>query len=509
MAQDITEVIGLMESPSKKDIELIQRAADYAAYAHRDHKRFKGEPHYIHLYGTALKLAELKMGATTIAAGFLHDIIEDTEVTPEVLEKDFGKEIRFLVEGVTKLKKIKYRGTERTINSMRKLFVAMAKDIRVLIIKLCDRTHNMETLNERFPHKQFRVAQETLEIYAPLAYRLGMRKINRELEDLVFPYVYPKEYEEIKSILNQKYKKNLDSIDRVHKSIKKALAKDGITNVKTEVRVKSLFSLYKKYLKKDKEIDKIYDICAIRVIVPTVGDCYRALGVIHGNWTPLPGRIKDYIALPKINGYRSIHTTIFTGDGGIVEVQIRTEEMHRESEFGIASHISYKEGKKSKEHLGFIWIKYLLPHSALEDASKSKAASDIPHWVKYLAESQESIADGDEFMQTLKNDFFEHRIFVFNPKGEVVDLPIGATPIDFAYALYPQEASHLYSVKINGKMSKISTPLENGDIVEIETNKTSEPSEKWLQIVKSTLAKENIKAKLKKNNTQGNPASTK
>jgi guanosine-3',5'-bis(diphosphate) 3'-pyrophosphohydrolase len=494
---DIKEIVGLMRNPTKKDTELIRTAAEFAWDAHKDHKRDSGEPHYVHLYATARNLAEIGMGATTISAGFLHDVIEDTGVTAEDVEKTFGSEIRFLVEGVTKLKKLKYHGRERIIGSMRKLFVAMAKDIRVLIIKLNDRLHNMQTLEHVSKERAYRTALESLEIFAPLAYRLGMRKLNRQLEDLAFPYVFPEEYKEIKSLLNQRYKKNLEYVEKFHKSIKKALAKEGITEVETEIRIKSFYSLYKKYIKKEKDIEKIYDICAVRVIVPSISDCYRTLGILHAHWTPLPGRIKDYIALPKLNGYRSIHTTLFTGDGGILEVQIRTQEMHREAEFGIASHISYKEGKK-KDNANLVWIKYLLPKNEIKDFEHGSHSRDIPYWVKHLAEIQETIADGDEFMDNLKKDFFEHRIFVFNTKGEVVDLPIGATPIDFAYALDPEIGNHICSVKLNGKMTSIDRKLDNGDIIELETKKTCTPTEKWLQIVKTGFAKREIRLFLEK-----------
>ena len=347
--QSVKDITSIMpETPTTEDVELITKAYDFAEKAHEGHLRHSGDPHFVHVFETAKTLAEFGMGATTISAGFLHDTIEDTDSTEEEIKKEFGPEILFLVQGVTKLKQLKYRGAERHTESLRKLFVATSQDIRVLIIKLADRLHNMRTLQYLPKAKQQRIALETLEIYVPLAYRLGIRKLHRELEDYAFQYAYPKKYEDTKKLLKEKSKETLKRLEKIHKSIRKAFAKEGLTDVHTFSRVKGFYSLYKKLERKGRDIEKVYDIAALRVIVPSVSDCYKALGIIHGTWRPLPNRIRDYIAFPKPNGYQSLHTTIFTGDGGIVEVQIRTEQMHREAEYGIASHLSYKEGFKKK-----------------------------------------------------------------------------------------------------------------------------------------------------------------
>ena len=412
-----------MQNPTQKDLDLIQKAYDFAKEAHKKHLRKSGEPYFNHLFATAKTIAELGMSATTVSAGFLHDMLEDTEINAENIEKEFGEEIRFLVEGVTKLGKVRYHGAERYNESLRKLFVAMSQDIRVLIIKLCDRLHNMQTLEHVSKEKQFRIAKETLEIYASLAYRLGIKKLQRELEDLAFAYVEPEKFKEIQRLLKTKRVEQEKYLEKFEKSIKKELAKNGIIDFRIDKRVKGLYSLYKKVLKYNEDVEKIYDVLALRITVKDIADCYKVLGIIHGAWRPLPGRIKDYIATPKLNGYRSIHTTIFTGDGGIIEVQIRTEEMHKEAEYGVTSHVSYKE-------------KY------------------VPDWVKKLMEYQKS--SGDKFIHEVKTDFFEERIFVFTPKGDVIDLPLDSSVIDFAYNIHSDIGDHISGAKINGKFVSIT-----------------------------------------------------
>ncbi len=473
---DISQIISLMQNPSAKDIALVEKAYDFANRIHEGHKRNNGDPYFTHLFETAKNIASLGMGASTIAAGFLHDSIEDMKVTPEEIGKEFGKEILFLAEGVTKLGKIRYRGTNRYNESLRKLFVAMSQDIRVLIIKLCDRLHNMQTLEYVPKEKQLRIAKETLEIYAPIAYRLGIKKLQRDLEDLAFAYVYPKEYEEIKKILKKKKKEVEKHLDKSQKYLKRALAEHSVTKFRMDYRVKSMYSLYKKIQKYKGDVEAIYDISALRIMVQTIPECYRVLGIVHGIWKPLPERIKDYIASPKLNGYRSIHTTVFTGDGSIIEVQIRTEEMNKEAEYGIASHISYKEGKDSPS---IQWINKILPKK-----------SEAPSWVKELVEFQKNA--GDNFVEEIKSDFFEERIFVFTPIGDVIDLPKGSSVIDFAFAIHTDIGSHMSGAKINGKMVAITSQLKNGDRVEIETKKTAKPSQKWLEFCKTTLAKRRI-----------------
>ena len=498
------DIISLMDSPSKEDIALVKKATIFAENVHKDVKRKSGEPYFNHVFETARTLAELKMGAVTISAGLLHDSIEDGVATEKLIKDEFGEEILFLVNGVTKLGKVKYRGAERHVESLRKFMVAMSQDIRVLIIRLADRLHNMKTLQHVRPDKQVRIALETLEIYAPLAYRLSIRKLSRELEDLSFKYVSPKEYTDTVKLLKQKKEETLPRLEKFIKSVKKALAKEGMTDIKTDYRQKGIYSLFKKLKAKGGDIEKIYDILALRVVVKDSADCYKALGVIHSVWRPLPGRIKDYIAFPKPNGYQSIHTTVFTGDGSVVEIQIRTQEMHKNSEYGIASHVSYKENgnKHIKGNADIDWFRQFLPETInFAKANKNTGKKEMPEWITELADSQDGIkttSEKEEYIEDLKADFFNQRIFVFTPKGEVVDLPMGSCALDFAYAIHSDVGNHTNSAKINGKMVAIKTELKNADIVEIITNKSSKPSSKWLEIVKTNMAKRHINNYLEK-----------
>jgi len=489
---DIKEIISLINNPSKEDVELLKKAYIFADKAHIFHKRNNGEEYFSHLFATAKNIAGLGMNATTISAGFLHDLLEDTPTKPEEIEKEFGKEILFLVDGVTKLGEIKYRGSSRYNESLRKLFVAMSQDIRVLIIKLCDRLHNMQTLEHVPKEKQLRIAKETLEIYAPIAYRLGIKKLQRDLEDLSFEYVYPGEAVEIKNIMRLKKEEVEEHLDKFQKSLKKELAQNNITNCRIDYRVKSLYSLYKKLLKYKGDVEAVYDISALRITLPEISDCYKVLGIIHGNWRPLPERIKDYIASPKTNGYRSLHTTVFSGDGGIIEVQIRTEDMHKEAEFGIASHISYKDGlKKKTTNPDLLWITKILPAKRVDNSNEiMPRTGDVPNWVRELVEYQKEV--GEEFVDNIKNDFFEERIFVFTPIGDVIDLPEGSSVIDFAFAIHTDVGSHMSGAKVNGKFVAIDTILKNGDRVEVETKKNARPSQKWLENCKTTIAKRRI-----------------
>lgn len=503
---DVTDIIKLLDNTTEEDVALITHAYEYAKKAHEGYARYSGEPYFIHVFETAKILAELQMGSSTIAAGLLHDVIEDTNVKDADIEKEFGKEILFLVQGVTKLGKLRYHGRDRYIESLRKLFVAMSQDIRVLIIKLCDRLHNMRTLEFVPKHKQLRIANETMKVYAQLAYRLGIRRISRELEDLSFQYTEPEHYKEAVKIIKQKNKEALERLDKFRKSVQKALVKEGLITAKTDYRIKHLHSFYRKLERKDFDVDKIYDILALRVYVPTMSDCYKALGILHGIWRPLPGRIKDYIAFHKPNGYRSLHTTIFTGDGSIIEVQIRTPEMHREAEYGIASHAMYKNSMEpaDSENKNLIWIKSLLPsmlHLNNGNNKNNDNIADVPNWIKDMAELQAS-AQKDEFAHNMTADFFQKRLFVFTPKGDVVDLPIGSTPVDFAYAIHSDIGNHMFSAKISGKMVSLDTKLQNGDIVDIQTKDRSKPSAKWLEIARTSMAKKRIKDTLEKNPAQ-------
>jgi len=365
-------IINSMKQVSLSERKEIAKAFEFSKKAHSGVKRASGDPYFTHLFETAKILAETGMDSTTIIAGLLHDIIEDTNIKKEEIEKEFGKEVLFLIEGVTKLGKLKYKGLKRHTESLRKFFIATSQDVRVLIIRLADRLHNMRTLKYLPKEKQLRKSTEVLEIFAPLAYRLGMRVIHKELEDIAFSFINPTEYKKTLKILKQRKKRDMRFLKKFDRSLKKALAKEKITNIKTSFRVKGLNSLYKKLQRKNGNIEKIYDITAFRIITETTGDCYRVLGIIHGIWNPLPGRLKDYIALPKPNGYQSIHTTIFTGDGGIIEIQIRTQEMHEIAELGVASHLSYK-GHKTGDILSQMkWLKKILPGTKKKQIKKKQ-----------------------------------------------------------------------------------------------------------------------------------------
>lgn len=514
------DIIVELTSPTEADRELINKAYELAATAHKEHTRYSGEPYIVHLAEVGLKLAKMGMGPRTIAAGLLHDIIEDTTITAQDISTQFGDEILFLVEGVTKLSSVRYYGTDRHNESLRKLFVATSQDIRVLIIKLTDRLHNMETLHHVPKEKQSRIARETLEIYVPVAHRLGMGRIRKELEDLAFPYVYPDEYKRVQELLAKSTEKSLLSLERERKSLQKKLADSGLLKFNTSYRVKGYYSLFHKLKRKDWDITDVYDLLAMRVIVHSVEDCYKALGVIHKMWRPLPKRVKDYIAFPKPNGYQSIHTTVTTQNGTILEIQIRTQKMHHESEYGVASHITYKQEVEEKsggiKNVGTSWFTNLIPTLFRPFAWREQAkgahvhiTKDTPHqekipqWINQIGEVYTSEkTSGAEFMNDMKKDFFQNRIFVFTPNGDVVDLPMGATPIDFAYAIHSEVGDHIAGVNVNNKLVQLDTELKNGDIVRIETKKSAHPSPKWIPIAQTSLAKRRIRAYIAENPKQ-------
>lgn len=499
----IEEIFSLMDSLTQKDKELIQKAYDFSFKGHEGQLRESGEPYFSHIFEVVKILANLKMSPTTIVAGLLHDSIEDGVATEEQIKKDFDDEVLFLVNGVTKLGKLKYSGVERHIESFRKFIVAAAEDIRVLIIKLADRLHNMRTLEHIRPDKQKRIALETLEIYAPLAYRLSMRLISRELEDLSFKFAYPKEYEETLKILKNQKEENLPNLEKFIKSVKKSLAEEGIRNFSMDYRQKGIYSLYKK-VKKKKELEKIYDILALRIYVDTVTDCYKLLGIIHSIGRPIPGRIKDYIAFPKPNGYQSLHTTILSSEGSRIEVQIRTHEMHYNSEYGIASHIAYKKAgsKNKKEDSEVKWFRQFLPRTINYSVdSKTESKDEMPNWIKDIAILHNDVKnpkDKDGLMEDLKADFFNERIFVLTPKGDVIDLPLGSKVLDFAYAIHSRVGDHTNGARINAKMVSLDTILHNGDIVEVLTRESAKPSAKWMDMVKTNMAKRHINNYLEK-----------
>ncbi|MFA5942520.1 MAG: HD domain-containing protein [Candidatus Paceibacterota bacterium] len=512
----VKEIIGEMSNPSKEDIALIEKAYEVSKREHEGRLRHSGEPYFIHPAATAKILAEYEMDATTIAAGLLHDAVEDGCISREEIEKEFGKEVTFIVDGVTKLGKHKYHGAERHAESLRRLLVATASDIRVLIVKLADRKHNMQTLEYVPEPKRRRIALETLEIYAPIADRLGMGKMKSLLEDLAFPYVDPDAAAHAAEVRKLKTQETEVGLANVQKEIKKELAKKGLTKFRTDIRMKGLWSLNEKLKRKHDDISLVHDIAALRIVVPKIEDCYATLGIVHALYKPLPGEFKDYIAFPKPNGYQSLHTTVVTPGAGIVEIQIRTEEMHQRAEFGIASHMSYKQlGKgiqkldknvqKSRfSALSFPWIRSLIP--SLMKVSKNRSGEmpvgsapsggKIPPWLAELAGAHAGVAESEEFVEGLKEDFFSHRVFVFTPSGDVIDLPVASTPIDFAYAIHSDLGNHLQGAKVNGKLVSFDTALGNGEVVEIMRRESAHPSSKWLEIARTSLARRHIRTAL-------------
>lgn len=495
----LAEIIAELASKNPDDISLVSRAYEFARDAHAPQKRYSGAPYFTHPAEVGYYLASAGLDAKAVAAGLLHDTIEDAGVRAITIEEQFGHEVLTLVEGVTKLGALRYRGLERHTESLRKLFAATARDIRVLIIKLMDRLHNARTLEfVPRPEKRTRIALETLEIYAPIADRLGMSVAKQELEDAAFPYAYPKEYEKTRELLKERRNENEKRLEKVEHDLKRELADSGLRNFRAEARIKGVYSLYRKLERKGWDLTKIYDILALRVVFPSVADCYSALGIIHAHWRPVPGKIKDYIAFPKPNGYQSIHTTVYTGDGGALEMQLRTEAMHREALYGIASHLTYKErqdGQRSSRG-SLEWIRQFFPGKAKPEVVEEASDSDaIPKWVQDLAHAQNDGAS-EEYLDTLKSDFFSHRVFVFTPKGDVIDLPIAATPIDFAYAVHSDLGNKMSGARVNGKMVSLDTALRNGDMVEIITKPIGKPSRKWHDIAKTNMARKHIRAAL-------------
>ena len=454
-----------------EDRELLVRAYHYAEQAHSGQKRASGEAYFIHPCAVAQILIELGLDSATVAAAFLHDVIEDTPVTEEDIRRDFGEEVLLLVSGVTKLDKIVFKSREEEeAENFRKIFVAMAKDIRVIIIKLADRLHNMRSLNFLSKERQIKMAQETLDIYTPLAGRLGISQIKCELEDLCLKYLEPEAYEYLVENIHQKLYERHNFVDFVVKEIKNILEESKIQG---EVfgRPKHFYSIYKKMKTQNKTLDQIYDLTAVRVIVNTVDECYEVFGKIHKRWKPIPGRIKDYIATPKANMYQSLHTTVVTNFGQPFEIQIRTFEMHRTAEFGIAAHWKYKEKKT-------------------EDTSFTERLS----WIREVLDWEGGLKDSKEFMQSLKTELYSNELLVFTPKGKVISLPKDATPIDFAYAIHSEVGNRCTGARVNSKIVPLDSTLQTGDVVEILTSTNSKgPSWDWLKIVKSSSARAKIK----------------
>ena len=479
----INDIINKKKEKSKKvDTKLIMKAYEYAYKLHIDQQRSSGEPYIIHPLNVAYILAEIGLDDATICAALLHDTVEDTHATYSDLEKEFGKEIADMVDGVTKLGKIQFTTVqEQQVEDYRKMFLAMGKDIRVIIIKLADRLHNMRTLKYLKRDRQIAIAKETMDLYAPLANRLGLYSLKWELEDLSFKYLHPDEFNELQRGIAQKREQRLAFIEKIMDDIRVELKKQKI-DAEVTGRAKHLYSIHRKMVRDDKTLDQIYDLFALRILVNSVKDCYAALGIVHELYNPMPGRFKDYIAVPKPNMYQSIHTTLLGEKGTPFEVQIRTWDMHRIAEYGIAAHWAYKEANYSGKGKQVVSI------------TEDKLA-----WLRETLEWQQEMQDPQEFLETLKTELFEDEVYVFTPKGEIKVLPRDATPIDFAYSIHAEIGNHMTGCKINSKMVPIITPIKNGDIIEIITSDNSKgPSRDWLKFVKSSQAKNKINSWFKK-----------
>ena len=477
----IEDVIDRMKHNNKKNnLKLILKAYEYAKSHHGDQLRKSGEPYIVHPVNVAYILATLELDDETICAALLHDIVEDTDATREDIVKEFGESIAEMVDGVTKLGKLQYTTKEeQQVEDYRKMFLAMGKDIRVILIKLADRLHNMRTLKYLSRERQIANAKETMDLYAPLANRLGIYSLKWELEDLSFKYLYPEEYREIVEGLDKKREERLAFVDKIMDEIRASLKKQRIVFEVTG-RAKHLYSIYRKMKRDNKTLEEIYDLFAVRILVNSIKDCYAALGVVHELYTPMPGRFKDYIAVPKSNMYQSIHTTLLSQKGIPFEVQIRTWEMHKVAEFGIAAHWAYKEANKNKK-------------------TTVKVTDDKLAWLRETLEWQKEMQDPEEFMKTLRTELFEDEVYVFTPKGDIKVLPRDSTPIDLAYTIHAEIGHRMVGAKINSKMMPILTTLHNGDIVEIITSDTSNgPSRDWLKFVKSSAAKTKIQQWFKK-----------
>ncbi len=465
---------------------LVARAFTFSEKAHGGQKRKSGDPYFTHVVSTANILAEWHMDEATIAAGLLHDTVEDTGIALEAVQREFGEEVAFLVDGVTKLGHIKYRGAESKVENLRKMILALSADLRVVFIKLADRLHNMRTLSALPPAKQKRIALATNEIYAPLAYRLGMQNLSGELQDLAFPFLNPQEYRWLLATTKEQYEKRLAYLETIRPAVHALLEKHDIRPLAIDFRAKRYSSLYKKLIRHGMDLGKIYDLVAMRIIVLTIPECYAALGVIHEQWPPLPGRIKDYIAMPKPNSYRSLHTTVIGPEEKIVEFQVRTKAMHDENEYGIAAHWLYEQKRQGRQE-----------PSAKKMTEEIRWVQQLKQWIERYRNKE---SDAQEFLRSMKTDFFKDRIFAITPKGDVIDLPAEATPVDFAYHVHSAIGDTCIGAKANGQLVPLNYKLRSGDLVEILTQKNKKPSEGWLAFVTTSLARDHIRTTLRAKN---------
>src|ERR1035438_285882 len=459
----------MQENRPQDDLTIIKKAYDYSLKNHEGQSRASGEPYLVHPLEVALVLAEMKMDPVAIAAGLLHDSVEDTSVTIVDIRKEFGEQVAHIVEGVTKISKIDFATREeQQAENLRKMMLAMVDDIRVVLIKLADRLHNMRTLEHLPPDRQHKIAEETLEIYAPIAHRLGMGKIRGEIQDLGFRFPDPRGYEQVEKSVNARRKEGEAFLAKMQTTITDKLKEAGI-QARVENRIKRLYSIHKKLQRQRISVDQVYDLCAMRVITRSLQDCYAVLGIIHSLWRPVPGRIKDFIAMPRPNFYQSLHTSVITEDGTPFEIQIRTEEMHKMAEEGIAAHWKYKDG----------------PVSAQDEQRLA--------WLRQVVEWQRDVSDPNEFLSTLKVDLYPEEVYTFTPKGKVLVLPRESTPIDFAYTIHTEVGHNCTGAKVNGRMVPLRHKLHSGDIVEVITQPGHKPSRDWLAVVKSSRARNKIK----------------
>lgn len=487
----LKELLAARSKPfDKKREAFITKAFNFAEKAHQGQKRKTGEDYFNHSVETAKTLVQMGLGSKSVSAALLHDVPEDTETTMEEVKKEFGKEVAFIVEGVTKVGQVRLRGAtdEVYLENLRRMFLAMAADIRVVLIKISDRLDNMRTLYVHSREKQISIANETMDVFVPIANRLGVGEIKNKLEDLAFKYLEPENYKKTVKLSEEALSVRDKYTKRAISELKKALKQDNIKILNIVGRAKHYYRLYQKLLKHDMRIEEVYDLAAIRIIVPTVEDCYRVLGIVHKRYNPMIGRIKDYISLPKPNGYKSLHTTIFGPEGKILEVQIRTRKMDYEAEYGIAAHWIYSGDRSFKD---------LLFRRKKDEFDKQL------DWVKQLRSWHEETGGlSDEFWASLKIDFFKNHIFAFTPLGDVIDLPEGGTPVDFAYAIHTEVGDTLSGARVNQKIVALDYVIKNGDVVELITEKKKKaPNEDWLKFVKTTHAQSKIKQAIRKKRT--------